>query len=152
MNSDSQEPRSVIFARNVRRLREDRGWSQAELGRRLGSGHTLRQARVATIEATGSVTIDQADAFADALGVPIEVLLYAEPPATKAVQAQRLLQIFNAVDAARNEVGRLTDEILAEIPGTLGGPGRGAVVTADRIEYFDVENEEIEYFDVENGE
>jgi transcriptional regulator with XRE-family HTH domain len=132
MNSEGQEARSAIFARNVRRLREERGWSQAELGRRLGAGHALRQARVATIEATGSVTIDQADAFADALGVPVEVLLYAEPPATKAVQVQQLLRMFNAVDRARDEVGALMKEIIAEIPGRLGPPG--TIVTADRIE------------------
>ena len=132
MNSDASEPRSAIFARNVRRLREERGWSQAELGRRLGGSHALRQARVATIEATGSVTIDQADAFADALGVPVEVLLYAEPPATKAVQVQRLIRMFNAVDRARDEARSVMDEIIAEIPGPTGPPG--TIVTADRIE------------------
>jgi transcriptional regulator with XRE-family HTH domain len=132
MNSEGQEARSAIFARNVRRLREDRGWSQAELGRRLGAGHALRQARVAAIEATGSVTIDQADAFADALGVPVEVLLYTEPPATKAVQVQRLLRLFNVVDGARDEVWRLIGEMIDEIPGRLGPPV--TIVTADRIE------------------
>jgi transcriptional regulator with XRE-family HTH domain len=132
MNSEGPEARSVIFARNVRRLREDRGWSQAELGRRLGAGHALRQARVATIEATGSVTIDQADAFADALGVPVEVLLYTEPPATKAVQVQRLMRIFKVVDGARDEVWRLIGEMITEIPGDLGPPG--TIVTADRID------------------
>jgi len=140
MNSDASEPRSAIFARNVRRLREERGWSQAELGRRLGGSHALRQARVATIEATGSVTIDQADAFADALGVPVEVLLYAESPATKAVQAQRLLHIVKAVDRARDEIGELIDEILTEIPGRLGPPG--TYVTADRIHIPPAETEE----------
>jgi transcriptional regulator with XRE-family HTH domain len=140
MNSDASEPRSAIFARNVRRLREERGWSQAELGRRLGGSHALRQARVATIEATGSVTIDQADAFADALGVPVEVLLYAEPPATKAVQVQRLIRMFNAVDRARDEARSVMDEIIAEIPGRLGPPG--TIVTADRIETLPTENGE----------
>jgi transcriptional regulator with XRE-family HTH domain len=140
MNSDASEPRSAIFARNVRRLREERGWSQAELGRRLGGSHALRQARVATIEATGSVTIDQADAFADALGVPVEVLLYAEPPATKAVQVQRLIRMFNAVDRARDEARSVMDEIIAEIPGRLGPPG--TIVTADRIETLPTETGE----------
>jgi len=140
MNSDASEPRSAIFARNVRRLREERGGSQAELGRRLGGSHALRQARVATIEATGSVTIDQADAFADALGVPVEVLLYAEPPATKAVQVQRLIRMFNAVDRARDEARSVMDEIIAEIPGRLGPPG--TIVTADRIETLPTENGE----------
>lgn len=140
MNSDSPEARSAIFARNVQRRRTERGWSQAELGRRLGPGHALRQARVATIEATGSVTIDQADAFADALGVPVEVLLYAEPPATKAIQVQRLLQIVNAVDEARNEVWRLTGEIIDGIAGRTGPPG--TIVTADRIEQLGIKTGE----------
>ena len=122
----------MIFARNVRRLREERGWSQAELGRRLGAGHALRQARVATIEATGSVTIDQADAFADAFGVPVEVLLYAEPPATKAIQVQRLMQIKKAIEGADEKVWRLIGEITADLPGKLGPPG--TIITADRIE------------------
>ena len=124
----------MIFARNVRRMREDRGWSQAELGRRLGPGHALRQARVAAIEATGSVTIDQADAFAAALGVPVEVLLYEKPPLTKAIQTQQLMRILKAVDRARDEVGGLVDEIIASIPGRLGPPGTVTIVTADRIE------------------
>jgi transcriptional regulator with XRE-family HTH domain len=122
------EPRSAIFARKVRHLREEREWSQAELGRRVGLG----QSRVAAIEATGSVTIDQADAFAAVFAVPVEVLLYETPPPTKAVQAQWLVRIFNAMDRARDEVGALGTEMLAEIPGRLGPPG--TFVTADRID------------------
>ena len=86
------------------------------------------------------MTIDQADAFADALGVPVEVLLYAEPPATKAVQVQRLIRMFNAVDRARDEARSVMDEIIAEIPGRLGPPG--TIVTADRIETLPTENGE----------
>jgi transcriptional regulator with XRE-family HTH domain len=126
--SGKQEPRSAIFARKVRQLREAHDWSQAELGRRVGLG----QSRTAAIEATGSVTIDQADAFAGAFGVPVEVLLYAEPPATKAVQVQQLIRIFNAVDRTRDEVGVLVDEIIGKIPGRMGPPG--TIVTADRID------------------
>lgn len=132
MTSDSHEARSAIFARNVRRLRDDRGWSQAELGRQLGSGHTLRQARVAAIEATGSVTVDQAEAFARAFGVPVETLLYETPPPTKAVRVQQLLRILKAVDRARDEAGGIVDEIIAAEPGPLGPPG--TIVFADRIE------------------
>jgi transcriptional regulator with XRE-family HTH domain len=128
----NQERRSAIFARKVRQLRNERGWSQAELGRRAGLG----QSRTAAIEASGSVTIDQAQAFADALGVPVEVLLYAEPPATKAVQVQRLVRILRAVDRARDEIGVLVDQITAEIPGRLGPPGMTTIVTADRVETF----------------
>jgi transcriptional regulator with XRE-family HTH domain len=128
--TDNREPRSAIFARKVQELRGEKDWSQAELGRRVGLG----QSRVAAIEATGSVTIDQADAFAIAFGVPVEVLLYAEPPPTKAVQVQWLMRILKAVDRARDEVGVLVDEIIAEIPGRMGPPG--TIVTADRIEHL----------------
>jgi transcriptional regulator with XRE-family HTH domain len=132
--ADNQEPRSAIFARKVRDLRTDRGWSQAEMGRQLGRyGHRLGQSRVATIEDTGSVTIDQAQAFADALGVPIEVLLYEQPPAAEEVyirQIQRLSKISNAVWDHREEVNRLTAEILAELPGKLP---RGKVITSGSV-------------------
>ena len=126
--TDIRESPSAIFARKVRQMREEREWSQSELGQRVGLG----QSRVAAIEATGSVSIDQAQAFADALGVPVEVLLYAEPPPTKAVQVQRLIRMLNAVDRARDEVRVLMDEIITEIPGALGPPG--TIVTADRID------------------
>jgi transcriptional regulator with XRE-family HTH domain len=124
--TDSTGPRAAIFAGHVRRLREERDWSQAELGRRVGLG----QSRVAAIEATGSVTIDQADAFAGAFGVPVEMLLYAEPPATKAVQVQRLLQIKAAVERLDAEVWRLIGEVTADLPGKLP-PGK--VITAGGV-------------------
>lgn len=124
--TDKRETRSAIFARQVRRLREDHGWSQAELGRRTGLG----QSRVAAIEAAGSVTIDQAQDFADALGVPVEVLLYTEPPVTRVVQIQRLLQIFNAIDQAREDAARLIDQISADLPGKLPP---NVAVTADAV-------------------
>jgi hypothetical protein len=72
--------------------------------------------------------------------VPVEVLLYETPPPTKAVQAQWLIRIFNAVDRARDEVGALGSEMLAEIPGRLGPPG--TIVTADRIETLPTETGE----------
>jgi len=130
------EPRSAIFRRKVHQLRDERGWSQVELGRRVGLG----QSRVAAIESSGSVTIDQADAFAAVFGVPVEVLLYETPPPTKAVQVQRLLRMVKAVDRARDEIGVLMDEIIAEIPGRLGPPG--TIVTADRIETLPTETGE----------
>jgi transcriptional regulator with XRE-family HTH domain len=120
------EARSAIFARKVRQLREERDWSQAELGRRAGLG----QSRVAAIESAGSVTIDQAQAFADALQVPVEVLLYTEPPATKVVQLQRLLQIAGAVDRLRDDVNRLIDQIGTDLPGKLPP---GTAITANAV-------------------
>jgi transcriptional regulator with XRE-family HTH domain len=130
------ETRSAIFARKVRELRDERDWSQADLGRRVGLG----QSRVAAIEATGSVTIDQAAAFADAFGVPVEVLLYAEPPATKAVQVQRLLQIKKAVEDLDEKVWQLIGEIIPDLPGKTGPPG--TIVTAGRIDVPSAKTEE----------
>jgi transcriptional regulator with XRE-family HTH domain len=131
--TDNPERRSAVFARKARELREAHGWSQAKLGRQLGEyGHKLGQSRVAAIEATGSVTIDQADAFAAALGVPVEVLLYEQPPVAEGVavrQIQRLLQISKAVDGLHDEVSRLTTEIIAELPGKP----RSVAITADRV-------------------
>jgi transcriptional regulator with XRE-family HTH domain len=124
--TDNHEPRSAIFARKVRQLREARDWSQAELGRRAGLG----QSRTAAIEAAGSVTIDQAQAFADALQVPIEVLLYVDPPATKVVQLQRLLQIASAVDRLKDDVDRLVAQIGADLPGKLPP---GTAITATEV-------------------
>jgi transcriptional regulator with XRE-family HTH domain len=128
--TDNQEPRSLIFRRKVRELRTARKWSQASLGRQVGLG----QSRVATIEDSGSVTIDQAQAFADALGVPIEVLLYEQPPAAEEVrirQIQRLLRISNVVREAWDEVNRVSAEIQAELPGKLLP---GTIVTETRVE------------------
>jgi transcriptional regulator with XRE-family HTH domain len=136
--ADSTEARSAIFSRHVRRLRDEKNWSQAELGRRVGLG----QSRVAAIEASGSVTIDQADAFATAFGVPLETLLYDKPPPTKAVQTQQLLRIFNAVDRARGEVWELVGEAIDQIPGRVGPPGTYGIITADRIEIMPAEDGE----------
>jgi transcriptional regulator with XRE-family HTH domain len=124
--ADDQKARSAIFARQVRQLRDGRGWSQAELGRRVGLG----QSRVAAIEQTGSVSIDQADAFAVAFGVPVEVLLYAEPPNTRVVQLQRLMRISDAVWDLREEVNRLVAEVGADLPGKLPP---NVAVTADSV-------------------
>jgi transcriptional regulator with XRE-family HTH domain len=131
----------VIFARKARELRLDREWSQARLGKRVGLG----QSRVAAIEATGSVTIDQAQDFADAFGVPLEVLLYDKPQSASAVrvrQEQRLIQLYNAVDDAREQVARITREISAELPGKLP---RGVIVGADWVQYPDGERRHGKY-------
>jgi transcriptional regulator with XRE-family HTH domain len=130
MADNHKELRSAIFARNVRQLREERQWSQAELGRHLPAGQRLAQSRVAAVESTGSVTIDQAQAFADALQVPVEVLLYAEPPNTKIVQLQRLARISNAVWQLREDINQLVRDIGADLPGKLPS---NVAVTADSV-------------------
>jgi transcriptional regulator with XRE-family HTH domain len=127
--TDTKEPRSATFARKVRDLRVEHDWSQTKLGALVGLG----QSRIAAIEATGSVTLDQAQDIADALGVPLEVLIYDRLPGSSDArirQEQRLLQLYNAVDAAREEVVRISAEIRAEIPGKLP---RGVIVTGDRV-------------------
>jgi transcriptional regulator with XRE-family HTH domain len=106
---------SVIFARHVKGLREERGWSQAELGRLVG----LKQSRVAAIEAAGSVTLDQAAAFAAALGVPVEQLLYEKPPATGAVQLQRLYAFAEHAGQLHDDALRLIENIGEGMPGRL---------------------------------
>src|SRR6266851_9642497 len=118
--ADNQVTRSAIFARHVKQLREERGWSQAELGRSLGAvGHPLGQSRVAAIEATGSVTIDQAAAYAAVLGVPVEMLLYEEPPATRAVQLQGLFNLAERAGQLRDDIVALMEAIGEGMPGRL---------------------------------
>ena len=127
--TDDSERVSATFARKVRQLRADREWSQARLGQRVKLG----QSRVAAIESTGSVTLDQAQDFAEAFGVPLYVLLYDRLPgatARRVRQEQRLLQLYSEVDRAREEVMRITREISAELPGKLP---KGKVVTANSV-------------------
>jgi transcriptional regulator with XRE-family HTH domain len=113
--TDNHEPPSAIFARKVRQLRAEAGWSQAELGRRLAlAGHGLRQSRIAAVERAGSVSIDQADAFAVVFSVPLEVLLYEKPPASRGVRVHRLMKIAAAADRLNQEIGRLIDDGTAD--------------------------------------
>jgi transcriptional regulator with XRE-family HTH domain len=130
------DSRSAIFARHVRRLREERRWSQAELGRRLGvAGHTLGQSRIAAIEAHGQVTLDQVDAFAATFGVPIEELLYDPrlPPA-RGVTRQRLIALVERAGMLRDDLYQLVEPLTAsdlrEQPGiTFTRPSSGPVPT-----------------------
>jgi transcriptional regulator with XRE-family HTH domain len=99
------EARSVVFARQVRRQREQRGWSQEELARRLaGAGHPIGQSRVSAIEAPGpdprTVALDQAQAFADAFGVPLEQLLGANGQITRGVVLRELVYVLELADVA----------------------------------------------------
>lgn len=104
--TDDMDTASAVFRSRVKKLREERGLSQTELGLRLAEfGESLGQSRIAAIEATGSVTIDQATAFASVLDVPIEVLLYARPSSIGgAVQQHQLTRILSAADTLRAEV------------------------------------------------
>jgi transcriptional regulator with XRE-family HTH domain len=109
MTGNSESP-SAVFARNVRRLREEARWSQAHLGRELAlAGHGLRQSRIAAIEQTGSVSIDQAVAFAKAFRVPLEALLYEKPSRgpVMLVQHEPVARVIVAMRALQREIDRL---------------------------------------------
>jgi len=98
-----QPTRSAIFARQVRRVREARGWSQGELAKRLAAvGHPLGQTRISVIEAAGpeprTVSVDQAQAFADAFGVPLEALMFEDYPITRAVILRDLAALLEIAD------------------------------------------------------
>ena len=67
--------------------------------------------------------------------MPLEVLLYEQPRSASDLrirQEQRMIQLYSAVDQAREEVWRITAEIRAELPGRLP---RGVVVTADSVSF-----------------
>jgi transcriptional regulator with XRE-family HTH domain len=69
---------SQIFARRIREEREQRGWSQAELSRRVTAlGHPLDKDAMSKIErGERKVSLDDAVALAAALGVPLPALLF----------------------------------------------------------------------------
>jgi transcriptional regulator with XRE-family HTH domain len=106
--ADRPELRSAIFARKIRHYRKAHGWSQEQLGRELGrSWLQLGQSRVAAIEQTGSVTLDQAQALADALSVPIELLIYDEPPSTAPAQRYQAAKVKTALKMLQQQIDRL---------------------------------------------
>jgi transcriptional regulator with XRE-family HTH domain len=106
--TDKPELRSAILARKVRHYRKAHGWSQEQLGHKLGECWLeLGQSRIAAIEYSGSVTIDQAQALADALSVPIEMLIYDEPPSTAPVQREQAAKVKTAMKMLQQQVDRL---------------------------------------------
>jgi ribosome-binding protein aMBF1 (putative translation factor) len=67
------------LGRSVRMLREERGWSQAQLARAAG----MTQSAVARFEAGGTVpTLPVLGRLADALGVELTVGFKSKAPAT----------------------------------------------------------------------
>jgi transcriptional regulator with XRE-family HTH domain len=99
------EPRSAVFARRVRQLREQRGWSQTDLAEQLAeAGQPVGQSRVSTIEASGSdprtVSVDQAAAFARAFEVPLEHLLSDDWPVTRSTILRELVYVLELADFA----------------------------------------------------
>jgi transcriptional regulator with XRE-family HTH domain len=71
------EAPSDVFARRLKRYRERRGWTQADLARELRNvGWTVDRAQVAKIETgTRNISLDEALSIAWALGLP-PALLY----------------------------------------------------------------------------
>jgi N-glycosylase/DNA lyase len=57
--------------------------------------------------------------LAAALGEPVELLLYEQPPATTAVQLQRLYAIERNADQQLSAIRRLIREIGEGMPGRL---------------------------------
>lgn len=129
--SGDEPSRSAIFGQRVRRFREERGWSQGELTRQLAKvGQPLGQSRVSAIEAPGpeprTVSIDQAQALADAFGVPLELLIFEDWPITRTVIMRELADIIEHADreAAQaveraNAARELAIRFLHEQPGQL---------------------------------
>jgi transcriptional regulator with XRE-family HTH domain len=72
---------SQTFTRRVREERERRGWSQAELSRRVAAlGHKLDKDAMSKLEGgERRVTLDDGIALAAALDVPLHALLLGEP-------------------------------------------------------------------------
>lgn len=101
-------PQSAVFAHNIRRLRQHYGWSQAELARRVtAAGAPLKAGWAAAIEAPGpherTVSVDRADAFARALGVPVAQLLDGDPWPLLALASERMERAERALYAAVQE-------------------------------------------------
>ena len=133
------EAKSAVFARQVRRMREHRGWSQTELAQRLASiGHPIGQSRVSTIEAPGpeprTVSIDQAAAFATALGVPLELLLTdADVWVTPTVLADTVTLILTSLDGAAEDLVKDANAIRRRAATWLAENGIDA---AERLYYL----------------
>jgi transcriptional regulator with XRE-family HTH domain len=69
-----------MFAKRLREMREERGWSQAKLSRRVTElGYRLDKAAMSRIEGgQRTVTLEDAVALAAALGVPLPALFVGE--------------------------------------------------------------------------
>ncbi|PZR85534.1 MAG: hypothetical protein DI537_30660 [Stutzerimonas stutzeri] len=71
MNPSEPSPATELLARNLRRLRDERGLSIDDLARRTG----LAAKRLAAVEmATAQARLDDVARLAEALGVPMAAL------------------------------------------------------------------------------
>lgn len=107
-----------IFARRLRQEREHRGFSQAELARRVASvlGTNVDPTAVTRIEQQArAVRLDEAVAMASALEVPLNLLLVEDPDAENDARMQELVAELGIAqrewELARRRVMRLTRTI-----------------------------------------
>lgn len=114
-----------LFARRLRQEREHQGISQAELARRVAAvlGSNVDPTAVTRIEQQArAVRLDEAVAMAQALDVPLSMLLVDDPDAEHDARMQELVAELTIAqrewELARRRVTRLTRAIQ-----TLGGMG-----------------------------
>jgi transcriptional regulator with XRE-family HTH domain len=122
---------SKIFMRRLREARERRGWSQAELAKRVTAlGHSLDKTAVTRIEGDNrKVTLDDAAALAATLDVPLLALLL--PEGTEEVSLTRKLSLgeplAHAWMSGRAPLSRESMEFYREaarnLPGGSLSPG-----------------------------
>ncbi len=101
------------FARNLKRYREELGWSQEKLGSTIGSDRT----GISRLERTfGNITIERAHALATAMGIDVRVLmdtpvgtplLHQAPSSTVSSEAvgARVFQLRNAEEVSQKTLG-----------------------------------------------
>lgn len=104
---DNETPEAVA-GRRIRRLRQELGWSQADLAQRMCKrGFSWRQTTVTKTEAADRpLGFNEAVALADVFGTPIQVLARA-PEADEAAILTRLEGVKGRADDAEREVNEL---------------------------------------------
>lgn len=115
-----------VFARRLRQERERRGFSQAALARRIAEvlGTNIDPSAVTRIEQqTRAVRLDEAVAAAEALDVPLALLLSDDPAAENEAKLQQYLAELAVAqrnwENDRLEVQRLVQAIQVLTGGTV---------------------------------
>jgi transcriptional regulator with XRE-family HTH domain len=132
--------KSDVVAARIRAIRKERGLTPGDLAAlcaSAGASH-LTENVIENIESgrrdkegrrRRDVSVDELFVLAAALGEPVELLLYEQPPATTAVQLQRLHAIERQADQQLSSVRGLIREIGEGMPGRLPD---GALIAASR--------------------
>lgn len=79
---------------NIKRLREERGWSQTELAHRIGYSEKSSISRLESGKL--DPTVSQILAFCDVFGVDIDTLWGTKEPTTTVVVTANELDVLNA--------------------------------------------------------